>query len=406
MTIAIFGVTADPFTIAHRAIVEEVINKKITDKVIIVPSFVTWHRHDKSRWLNDEQRKDSIERIMRDSSVPCTKWSTDLIEFNKVNTSNEYLRDVILRRRRFIDTLCDVIKTEQLVSCSDKDLEFKVVIGADEFNLFKKWADWDSIIKLAKLVVVLRGDTVIDPDVMDIDHETILLDKMYDDVSATKIREQYKDKSYKEYIADTLGQDIILMRTPIFNLVESHKNDLDFHPVKIVSNDWVSILAQDGDNFIVVKQMRYGLMRSFMEFPCGIVEAGENPAAAAARELSEETGIELINWANDFVYLGKIPTNPAFMTNYMHYFYVDLEVAKFDKKSQHLDEHEKLVASSHDIDDLFYRAYNTEHDPSLQTPALMCTALFLYNNYRKNPSLYKSAAWHNERKLKEINNEQ
>ena len=202
------------------------------------------------------------------------------------------------------------------------------------------------------------------------------------------MREKYKGKTWSDYLLDYIPHDIPVASTPIFNVARVMIPNTNFQPVQIQSKDWVSILAQDGNNFIVVKQLRYGLMRPFMEFPCGIVEAGESPAAAAARELSEETGIELINWANDFVYLGKIPTNPAFMTNYMHYFYVDLGVAKFIKKSPHLDEHEKLVASSHDIDDLFYRAYNMEHEPGLQTPALMCTALFLYDHYRKHPSHY------------------
>ena len=160
-------------------------------------------------------------------------------------------------------------------------------------------------------------------------------------------------------------------------------------PVQIKSPDWVTIMVKNRDEFFVVKQVRYGLERPFMEFPCGMVEHGELAAHAAVRELEEETGIRLTNAQNDLVFLGKIPTNPAFMTNYMHYFYVDLETASFERVEQHLDEHEKLIVSSHNIDNLFYRAYNPSNEEAYMTPALMCTALFLYNHYRKYPSDYK-----------------
>jgi 8-oxo-dGTP pyrophosphatase MutT (NUDIX family) len=162
-----------------------------------------------------------------------------------------------------------------------------------------------------------------------------------------------------------------------------------FDPVQVVSNDWVSILAKRGENFVVVKQVRYGLGRPFMEFPCGIVENGETPEDAARRELEEETGIRLINAHNDFVYLGKIPTNPAFMTNYMHYFFVDLNNAKFERVNQLLDEHEKIIVSEYNIADLYPLAFNTDHEPGEEMPALMCTALFLYANYNLYPSQYK-----------------
>jgi len=391
MTIAIFGVTADPFTVAHRAIVEEIINKKIADKVIIVPSFVTWHRADKSSWLTDDERIDSIHALMNQSTLPTDAWMVNTIEFDRIHRCDGHLRDVLLKRRRFIDTLCDVYNTEKRFSGITRGVtKLKVVIGADEFNMFKQWACWEDIIQLAKLVVVLRGDIVFDPDVVDIDHEVIELDPSYNDVSATKIREQYKGRSYDEYIADTLWKDRLLQHTPIFDLVESHIKDLGFNPVKVVSNDWVTVLAKRGDKFITVRQLRYGLMKEFIEFPCGTTERGEPASLAASRELAEETGIDLGLSYSDMIYLGKVPTNPAFMTNFMYYFFVDLDEVKHTVGKQWLDEHEKIVVEEHSIDDLFSRAYNTTYDPNQTMPALMCTALFLYDHYRKHPSLYKT----------------
>jgi 8-oxo-dGTP pyrophosphatase MutT (NUDIX family) len=47
------------------------------------------------------------------------------------------------------------------------------------------------------------------------------------------------------------------------------------------------------------------------EFPAGLVEKDEDPAAAAARELTEETGYR----AGRLTLIGELRPNPAFMTN-------------------------------------------------------------------------------------------
>lgn len=181
----------------------------------------------------------------------------------------------------------------------------------------------------------------------------------------------------------------LLADTPIFQVVRKHLKDSDFKPIQIRVVDWVTILAKKADEFVVVKQVRYGFERPFMEFPCGMVEPGEFYANAAKRELFEETGIVLTDAGNDMVKLGKIPVNPAFMTNHMHYFFVDLDTAHWYQSKPQPDKHEKIIVGSNDIEDLFYRAFNTEQDPSLETPSLMCTGLFLYDHYRKYPSRYK-----------------
>ena len=385
-TIAIFGCTADPFTIAHRAIVEEIINKKIADEVLIVPTIVDYHREGKDKWLTYDERLETIKALMQHTTIRKEQWKLDDSEYALLRNYDAEAFRVLANRRRFIDTLLRVCSETGCRLGNDFIPDkIKVVIGSDEYKIFDTWCCHEDILKLASLVIVNRGDlTGAVPSSADV----IEIPPQFRDISATEMREKYKGKTWSDYVLDYIPHDIPVANTPIFDVVRVRLPNTDFQPVQIQSKDWVTILAHERTHFIVVKQVRYGLMRPFMEFPCGIVEAGESPAAAAARELSEETGIELINWGEDLVYLGKIPTNPAFMTNYMHYFYVNLEIAKFIKRSPHLDEHEKLIVSNHDIDDLFYRAYNTEHEPGRQTPALMCTALFLYNHYRKHPSHY------------------
>ena len=50
--IGIFGCTADPFTLAHREIVKQVLKQNVVNAVVIVPTIVDWHRAGKTKWLD------------------------------------------------------------------------------------------------------------------------------------------------------------------------------------------------------------------------------------------------------------------------------------------------------------------------------------------------------------------
>ncbi len=81
--------------------------------------------------------------------------------------------------------------------------------------------------------------------------------------------------------------------------------------------DWACALAlTDDGRAVLVEQYRYGIDRVSLELPAGAVDAGEDVAMAARRELLEETGYA----SNDWIALGKLAVEPGRHTNYGHVF--------------------------------------------------------------------------------------
>jgi len=119
------------------------------------------------------------------------------------------------------------------------------------------------------------------------------------------------------------------------NLMRNGNNTSTFY---VIDNpDWVNIVALTKDNDVVlIEQFRHGIKEVITEIPGGMIDEGEQPEAAARRELLEETGYT----ADEFVLIGKSRPNPAIQNNWV-YHYAAINAEKTSEVE--FDEHESVL---------------------------------------------------------------
>ena len=83
-----------------------------------------------------------------------------------------------------------------------------------------------------------------------------------------------------------------ILETPFFSVEEINSQPAgDFPYYRLTGPDSaIALLFNDDAELLVVRQFRPSLEEMTVEFPAGAIEPGEEPVAAAKREILEETG--------------------------------------------------------------------------------------------------------------------
>jgi len=179
------------------------------------------------------------------------------------------------------------------------------------------------------------------------------------------------DKGEGSVVWETLGTRELL-RSRVFTVLERDSLGPGGRRGRfsvLEAPDWATVvpLVRRGDEefFLMVRQYRHGSGQLSIEFPGGIVEAGEDPAAAAARELEEETGYR----ASTVTLAGSVSPNPAIMANSFHAF---LAEGVEPSGRVELDEHEAIDSFLVPVAEVRASMGSGQY-----SHALMATALFL-----------------------------
>lgn len=125
-----------------------------------------------------------------------------------------------------------------------------------------------------------------------------------------------------------------------------HDDGREKNFITLHSSDWVNVVPITADGQVVlIRQYRFGTDSYTLEIPGGLVDPGEEPIQAGARELAEETGYT----SPGLVPIGKVSPNPALFSNTCHTFLAPDAVLS---GAQRLDDDEDIEVITRPAQDL------------------------------------------------------
>jgi ADP-ribose pyrophosphatase len=149
----------------------------------------------------------------------------------------------------------------------------------------------------------------------------------------------------------TLSKELVLDMSP-FLTVEKHRIEL---PDGRIVEDWPWLITPDFVNmavitkesqFIVFRQSKYSISGSTLAPPGGYIEPGEDPLAAAKRELMEETGYQASHWEN----LGQFAVDGNRGNGVAYFFLAKDAVPVSDPDADDLEDQQMLFLSRAEVE--------------------------------------------------------
>ena len=163
MKIGVYVGSFNPPHIGHKQVINIILNKKIVDKVLIVPTNSYW---DKKIDVPVEDRINMLKYLESENVSICSKLSDKEYTYEVLNELNKKYNNLYL------------------------------VIGADNIISFNKWKNVNDILK-HHVIVVDRNEIDINKYLLDFDKSKFIICKDVNiDVSSTKIRNNIKNKDY------------------------------------------------------------------------------------------------------------------------------------------------------------------------------------------------------------------
>lgn len=165
------------------------------------------------------------------------------------------------------------------------------------------------------------------------------------------------------------GETRPLLKTVVCNIISQHNTSssgVEGDYIIMDAPDWVIVIPENDEKFLMVKQWRHGEKKLSIEFPGGVIDKGETPEEAALRELQEETGFK----AGKLTKIGSVNPNPALFNNHVHVFLAEELIAT---GTQNLD-HDEFINYLEMPKKEVLEGMGTEQFPH----AIMGTALCFY----------------------------
>ena len=135
--IGIYGGSFDPFHDGHKQVIKNILDADLVDKIIVIPC--------KQNPLKGHKPSDAYERMNNvREGIEEFKYKCELNSSELFKSSDEpsYTYDTLMN-----------LMYKNWLHHHNKRFDYYLIIGVDEWNVFKKWKNYDWILKNVDILV-------------------------------------------------------------------------------------------------------------------------------------------------------------------------------------------------------------------------------------------------------------